>query len=532
MKLKPLFVLLLMVFALSCRKNDFDFSRLKTTEWNPNIALPLVNASYGVYDILANVNNNDLVVINPNTGFIALVYRGELFSFKPSDIFSFSNQYFQYQLQLDPISSANLGLGQNITGTLNNTFEFNFTDNDVEIKEIKFKGGTLKLDFSSSFQNDVNLEVSIPNLTLNNQPFTRTVNLNSTNNVYIELVNLNGYKFNFNPINEGVFDVKYQIVGNTQNTVNGSESVTFKLGFENLEYRHAIGKFGTLQVLSDRDSLNLRIFSNVFNGDFQFTNPTVSLLTENSFGIPLELKIEELKSINLNNNLTTSVLLSNFTNPYSISSPTTMGFVTEDLRIIDKNNSNIKTVISPTPQLLYLQMGAYSNPSMGSNINNFITDESLLKIDVELSLPLEGYAYGFYILDTVVVNISQNIDEIESVLFRLNITNGFPVDLDAQLYFTDENFIIIDSLVNETVALIPSGITNQQGRVITPTNKITDIVITKEKVPNIFKAQYIIIRADANTTNSPSTPPFNVRFYDDYKLELKLGMQVQGKILF
>ena len=68
----------LIFFASSCKKLEFD--KIAQTAWNPNLAIPLAYADFGVYDILARQDSTDLVVIDPSTGAIALVYKGEIAS--------------------------------------------------------------------------------------------------------------------------------------------------------------------------------------------------------------------------------------------------------------------------------------------------------------------------------------------------------------------------------------------------------------------------------------------------------------------
>ena len=88
------------------------------------------------------------------------------------------------------------------------------------------------------------------------------------------------------------------------------------------------------------------------------------------------------------------------------------------------------------------------------------------------------FNYGFR--DTSEYSFSESIDEIDSILVRANIINGFPIDAQVQVYLTDENYKITDSIfpgINEN--LIASGKINSKGRVSEPAKKVTDVKIQK-----------------------------------------------------
>ena len=64
------------------------------------------------------------------------------------------------------------------------------------------------------------------------------------------------------------------------------------------------------------------------------------------------------------------------------------------------------------------------------------------------------------------------------------------------------------------------------GKVISPTSTIYDGVLSKSRLSNLETSKFLLIKAIANTTNGGST---NVKIYSDYKIDVKMGLQVHVK---
>ena len=159
---------------------------------------------------------------------------------------------------------------------------------------------------------------------------------------------------------------------------------------------------------------------------------------------------------------------------------------------------------------------------------NFITDSSKLKIRTEVELPLEGSAYGFELRDTVEFNFNEDVSQLETVMFRLNVDNGFPVDLKSQIVFLDQNYLPVFVVFNTPESVVTSASVNAAGRVNQRSTKITDIHLTPAQIALLPNVKHLLIKAVSQTLNGPSG--LVVKIYDDYTLSLKLGLQVQGKI--
>ena len=66
----------------------------------------------------------------------------------------------------------------------------------------------------------------------------------------------------------------------------------------------------------------------------------------------------------------------------------------------------------------------------------FLTDTSFLSVDVVVELPLYGRAQGVEFSDTFDIDLS-DLDRVTNADFKLVADNGFPMDIEMQIYFYD-----------------------------------------------------------------------------------------------
>jgi hypothetical protein len=124
----------------------------------------------------------------------------------------------------------------------------------------------------------------------------------------------------------------------------------------------------------------------------------------------------------------------------------------------------------------------------------------------------------------------EKIDEIESAVFRINIDNGYPASAYTQVYFTDSNYVVLDSiLTNPQNLVIESAQIDANGRVTTHTKKTTDEPFSNARLQHLYNAKKVLIRSVLDTKDSPAR---NVEIYDDYRLDVKIGVRAQLNVKF
>lgn len=525
------FLLLVMGTLPACKKIEFD--KLAQNAWNPNLAIPLAHANFGVYDILARQDSTDIVVIDNTTGAIALVYKGEVVSYDAQSIVQLNDQSAQTLLSLTDLNLVALpALSGSISTNNSDNIPF-ITNAGVEIHTVDFRNGTLNLALSTSLPHDVTVVLTFPDLKFNNVPVSRTINLTYTGGIpqtsssSIDLTNVIG-DFTLGNTTVNTFKVNCQTtITGTGQPVVGNENIQIDFNLSNLAFENVRGYFGQQNLGISNDTILMRIFETASTGYFELINPKVKFIVDNSFGFPARINFSEIKTINVATGQ--EFALTSFPNVFDVNAPAAMGqTTTSTLELNTTNTPNLATVITPVPKYFYFAASAQSNPNGQTADLNFIEADSKFKVRTEVELPLEGLAYGFELKDTVTFKFNEDVSVIESVMFRINVDNGFPADFKTQLLFLDQNYSPLFTIFNTPEAVIQAALVDNGGKVNQNTIKITDATLSPAQISQLNEVKYVLINGVAQSLDG--TNGQIVKFYDSYKLGLKLGMQIQGKV--
>jgi hypothetical protein len=519
----------ILFFAVSCKKYE-DIKKISSTSWNPNLAAQVAYATFDVYDILANFDSTDLVVINPTSGQIGLVYSSEIASIDASSIIDLQNIgeiVSMNTVELDiPASPAFFGTS--------NSFKREdivlTAEQGVEIHRATFSEGFMNIQLQTTVKHNLNVTLTFPGLTNNGVPvesstlFTYNGVIPQVANVQIDLTGLEG-DFTKGGTTFNVMEVEAvtQITGTGQNVV-GDETFEFNISTVDKAFENVYGYFGQQQIAEQTaDSVLIRIFQNATEGVFELNNPKINFKMENSFGLPINLNLANLRTINANNGQ--QLPLEGFDPIIPVNFPNSIGeSATTNFEMNSNNTTNINAIIAPTPTYFYYELGVQTNPNGPTGTLNFLENDSKFVLTAEVDLPLDGLAHGFKISDTVDYSFD-NPDEIESVMLRLIADNGFPVQVGSQIIALDDNNNVVFTLFDQAENLISPAPVDADGRVINSNKKISDVTLNEAQVNLLGQVKKFIIAAEASTTEYQNG--VYVKFFDTYKIDLKLAVQVQ-----
>jgi hypothetical protein len=527
-----IFFAFILLLISSCNKTDI--SKINGIQWDPNMAAPIGYSDFDVYDILASQDKNDLLVIS-DLGELALNYSGEIASVSADQIAQLGNQSIDLVLSPSDQGIYNIpsfNKDNSITNNVKELLNFDLSKN-VELKEVFLHSGKLNFKVSTELKHDVIFNISLPDITKNGTPVTQQIQSNYTGNSPHDAfasIDLSGYKLDLtaggNVTKNGLsVDITTTING-TGNPISGTETSSINFGFKEMTIDKAIGYFGQQSIISESDSIILKIFENSTTGTIQLTNPKLKFKVVNSFGIPVQMNITNLKSINTNTGVTTP-LISNVLNNITINAPSIPGDSSlTNLTLNQSNTPDLDELVNNTPKYLNYTINAITNPNNIVN-DNFITREGKLKVHAELELPLEGYAYDFMITDTLPFNFSDQVDQVESVMLRLFSENRFPISFQSRLEFLDEKNTSLFTLLADNPNILDAAPVDENGKVIGKAKKTKDIVINKEYINLLSNVKNIVIKGTVATTQPQGK---TVKIYDNYNLKLKLSMQVKLKL--
>jgi hypothetical protein len=141
---------------------------------------------------------------------------------------------------------------------------------------------------------------------------------------------------------------------------------------------------------------------------------------------------------------------------------------------------------------------------------------------MDLEVKLFASISDFVVEDTLDVDLDQDADNIDNLLIRLNAINRFPINADIQVYFTDGEYQVLDSLIDthDERILVGAPVSGPpEYRVSDSAFSTYDFNLSKTKINNILKAEKLLLRAALSTTDGQLSI-----IYDDYSISIKIGV--------
>ncbi len=518
----------------SCFKDKFDLSKLSTSvDWDPNMAVPAIHSNLTIRDLLRDYDSTELFV-EDQTGFLYLMYHKEVFSIPASDLVTLPDQSFT-----DNFVGTNFTVGTFPAGT-SQTITKNYTQvllfgTDV-IDSLTFKSATFTTNVTSTFLHTGLLTITFPTVRKNGLPYSKTVNINTSNGTFSSnqvFTDLAGYKADFtNPgFNQIPVNLSLTFVSSGA-PINAGNQVSLGMTISNIKYSILWGNIGQRNFNVQEDTVNIELFNNTVNGNVYFMDPKIRLHIRNSFGVPILATFTNFKIYSTVSNSYVNYTFPSIYSPLLITAPTIPGIYAQtDVQLDTNNFLPIRTVISENPRFVYIQTSAMTNPP-GSTQYNFVTDTSRLAVDLEVELPLWGRASWWIMQDTLDFDFSKyykdsvpDLNNLDWVKLRINVLNGLPTEAGVQIYLTDTLYNVIDTIFSpQNMDIVQSGILGSSGKVVAPTRKTSEVMIYGSRLSGMLGVKKALIRGYVHTTNQGST---NVRFYSDYAIDVKMGVQVQ-----
>lgn len=516
-----------------CKKHDL--TKVAGITFDQNLAVPIGYGEFGVHDLLKSIDNT--IQVNPSDGGMSLVYHKQLDTIYAKDVVKLDD--FSQNFSIVPANLSGNASGS-FNGTINNSSTQNFTyttQNGTELHDLNFQSGNLAINVSSTIEHNITLVITFPDLKLNGSVVTKMISMIYPNSVphtgsgTIDLTNvLADFTANNTATNTLRINIDATITGTGQ-PITGSENLDLTMNLTNLEFKNITGYFGQQTLASFADSMLLKVFNNPIQGSLSFTNPKMTFTVENSFGIPITVNFNNLSTVNTVSNQTTQIT---FNNPVqTVNIPANMGdpAVSTSFELSNATTNNTMTnLVDAAPKYLKYDISATSNPNGNPGpINlNFIESTSKMIVKTDIELPFEGYASGMEVKDTLKFDqISNSPDQIESVLFRLKVDNGFPLTFNGQAEFVDVNYNHLFNLFDSPTDIISAAPVNSTTHIVNgTTTKSTDVIISASKIALLDKVRFIILKGEAETTKPLNTV---VKLLDGYKIGLKLSVQVQLK---
>jgi hypothetical protein len=517
---------------------------LSTVQTYHHLAIPLVNSQIGIEELLKK-DTGGLVTTDPQTGEILLAYESSAMSIDASSIVNLRNQIFSSSVSPDPVPLIPIGTSIDTTITFNKSLNF---PNNEELTAIYFSSGDLKWTVTNNLRHEVEVTLNIPSLVSNSASFIFYNDSTSVNPISSSQKgttnNLQSYTFDLTQGNQGYNEMIIEFIvkiNGSDSSIATGEDLIIDFTMENSEFSRIDGDLKNRKFPLSSSDLTLAIF-NLSDGafDFSLTNPKIEHTIVNSFGFSANMGMDSMyytdlsggNLVNIDYNSSGAPLSPAPFNFPTIQQPTFLGDSSTTVIFMDQTNSSIDSLINATPKVITSTPFFEINPNTSTSNNNYILSSSKISVSTEISLPLEGYAEGWIMKDTIPFNAK--VDElfssetsIDSAIIKFTTTNYFPLDVKIDLILLDSTSTTIDTIADSEL-IIASGVIDANGKITTAQAVPTKLPCDGTCVDNLNNTRFIILRLSIGTTGVSSQE--SVKIYDDYKIELDIALLISGRM--
>ena len=488
-------LLLPLLFIWSgCKKEMLDFSHLKI-QADGEYGIPIINTTYTIEDILAQLDNNEYVVQNAD-GQLFLNYSfDEIKVVTDIMLLSFSDEATDYEWKETISENAGVSIKRN------STFVFKIPDTRVIIRRGTVMRGYLNLKMSGNMGSAT---ISCQELKdAAGQPFMKTI----TGNNYQERIDLSKYTVSclYDHINEINMTVAldFQGTGAPQDYV-----MNLNVSTQDLRLRECTGKVKSYTgEYSDVLNFGSSFDRSRYGGSLTLYNPKITLHIKNSFNWTGGTVFVDKLCFKGQHNSSDLV-----TYPSSIE---VLGGMNTEQDI--KGFASV--YYSDDFNKLEFAGRAIVNPQ-GVDIGEVnILENSALSVKATIGIPFDIKSDYLYYQDTIDFNIGSggNLPEvIQKIVFRYVLGNALPFNVNAQIYFYNSvQKTLLDSLFHPYLQLGGAF----QGKMIETASVLE---IEQNRIDKVLSANKIIFRFRINTDGN--------RVFVNAKDGLKVALGMKFKL--
>lgn len=401
--------------------------------------------------------------------------------------------------------------------------------NGESINSLRLKNGSISYDIDYGIREDANLTIELPYATNGGVPFSEVIVINSDGITATNVTgsfDLSGYTMDLTAGGTGTNTVEARISASIISSgvavpFTQTDGVVADLTLSGLEIEYLDGDLGVQAFNLAQDTVDFSFDQLDFDAEVTLADPRLTLSITNSFGMQLGANLGNLIAENDEVSQPLTGLDS-----ITIGAPTIASIgdsVTTDIEI-NNTTTNISDILGIKPNKLIFGMSGSTNPGTGP-FNNFVTDESYVGVSMDVEIPLYGGVSGFVLTDTLDFP-ADAFDNVKEGLIRTQIRNEFPVGVNVQAYFVDEDYVVLDSLGATPINVLQAAAVDADGEQDgEPQVNQTDIELSEEMVDNIKNAKFIILQSDLSTSDGEAA-----KFYTSYGMDIKLAVLAKVRI--
>ncbi|MCF8227101.1 MAG: hypothetical protein K9J30_14585 [Bacteroidales bacterium] len=536
---------LILVLTWSCEGylDQFNLSRLDTeAEVEPSAALPLAYGSFSLQDVIESLDSTSFVDQTADS-LLFVYYRDTILTLSAGEFLQVPDRdivetYFQSDINIP--DWLDIGTGETFEFYKSEELDFNAVGDD-RLDSIFIGSGTLIIDIVSDFRHQALLRISSPNMI---SPEGDSMNLNiavsdaSGNYASTEYFDMTGYKMQIlDDADTTTFRLNFALEL-TKGTagVSTDEEFGITMGFRDLSFTELYAYISPREVFNIEQSLDLPFFNSISGVlDFAFADPNFKISVHNSFGIPVSIDLSKMEVRSSKDDQYYELEWKNDTMmPFDLNVPTLdqMGETITTTRLINPETSNIDMIISQLPNKIDFNVVANVGDEGEEESTYFLTGESSVAVETELTMPMWLRTSGYTLEDTLDMDLAGILGDfglLKRANFVLKTVNELPLGLDLQVYFLDEDYVVLDSLFKDNNPFILAAPVDGQGELVVDQleENLSIVDFSGEELSKLDGTRYMWIRAHAETSNNGLDM---VKFYTHYMLNYELSIDAQFRI--
>lgn len=516
----------------SCNVKYFEETEFGDIIFDPSLAVPIGEITYTVEELFEELNDAGANVGTNSENVVTLTYQEVLQSQSASAFLAILDQNFGASLS----AGANLS-NPPITTTISvsELFEFDLTQRSAEAYDsIFFKTGTFNFTANSDFNAQINFTATFTSLESNDMPLVISGSLTPGGGGFSQAEDLSDYIGLFHLDDQGnpssskfLVRLDYEAIVTPTTTINAADRLSFNLNIANTTFKNVYGNVGNQSLAVNFQVVNLDFFENFDAGNIRFDDPTIKFIFDNSFGFPLGVNFQEMASIS-----ETGAIIplqgDVVNNPQIIAAPPLAdeGQVVRTEVELNTTNSNIDDLLSSKPRKVIVEVEAESNPAAAGSVYNFVNDQSIMDVLVDIEIPLELNINALKAEEIVDFSNGDDLKEAKRLLFRVIAENELPLGGLVELQFRDADGNTIFT-VDERAAFSAAPV-GANGRTTEAAMSTIDILLEDADLRTIESAASINVVATLTTTDAQNGA--GVKFFNDYELKFRLAVQADVEI--
>ncbi len=125
-------------------------------------------------------------------------------------------------------------------------------------------------------------------------------------------------------------------------------------------------------------------------------------------------------------------------------------------------------------------------------------------------------------------SVTEEMDYIKNLMFRINVHNGVPAELWIQVYFLNEDNIEVDSLFNNGWFVLDAATTDDSGQVTQAAEQFKqDINFSEEEINMLKLVRRIRVDAELHLEKLSGK---KIRYFSEQTFWLQMGLRVELEV--